>query len=309
MVMHTVHEANLSSVDLNLLVVLEALLTERHVTRAALRVGLSQSATSHALSRLRELYSDPLLVRSGKSMALTPTAATLLPAVSRGLAELRATLTHEPVFDPKRTRRAFSLAMVDYAQLLFLPSLLAHLSREAPLVDLAILSEAHWAEPLEAGTIDLAFYVAGNLPSAIHTRALFSDGFVCMVRKAHPVARAKEPLTLAKYLSMQHVVVAPSGAPGSVVDSELERRGKARRVALRVPNFLVAPGVVAESDFISTLPERLARQIAKVYPVRLLAPPVPLPRFTMSLAWHARLDNDPSHRWLRELVFELVGSE
>jgi DNA-binding transcriptional LysR family regulator len=198
--------------------------------------------------------------------------------------------------------------MVDYAQLLMLPGLLAHLRREAPLVDLAILNEANWVEPLQAGTIDLAFHVAGAMQSAMHSRELFSDGFVCMVRKGHPVARAREPLTLAKYLTLQHVVVAPSGSPGSVVDSELERRGKARRVALRVPNFLVTPGVIAESDFISTLPERLARQLAKTHPVKLLAAPVPLPRFTMSLAWHARLENDPAHRWLREVVIKLLGA-
>lgn len=300
------HDLKLSAVDLNLLVVLEALLSERHVTRAALRVGLSQSATSHALSRLRELYKDPLLVRSGKSMALTPTAAALLPGVSRGLSELRATLSHEPAFAPRTTRRTFSLALVDYGQLLFLPSLLAYLQREAPLVDLSIMSDVNWIEPIETGTVDLAFYVAGKATSALLTRPLFSDGFVCIMRKGHPLVRAREPLTLAKYLAQQHVVVAPSGSPGSVVDDELARRGKFRRVALRVPNFLVAPAVVAESDFISTLPERLARQLAKLYPVRLMAAPIPLPRFTMSLAWHARLDNDPAHRWLREVVFELV---
>jgi DNA-binding transcriptional LysR family regulator len=303
--MHAMHDPNLSAVDLNLLVVLEALLSERHVTRAALRVGLSQSATSHALGRLRELYKDPLLVRSGKQLALTPMAAALLPGVSRGLSELRATLSQEPAFDPKTTRRSFALALVDYGQLLILPSVLAHLQREAPLVDLSIVNDANWVEPLEAGTIDLAFYVAGKSTSALLTRPLFTDGFVCMVRKGHPLARSRAPLTLAKFLTQQHVVVAPTGAPGSVVDDELARRGKSRRVALRVPNFLVAPAVVSESDFMSTLPERLARELAKLYPVRLLAAPIPLPRFTMSLAWHARLDNDPAHRWLRELVIEI----
>ena len=306
--MHAMHEPNLSAIDLNLLVVLEALLHERHVTRAALRVGLSQSATSHALNRLRELYKDPLLVRSGKGMALTPIAAALLPSVSRGLSELRATLSHEPAFAPQTTRRAFALALVDYGQLLILPRLLAHLQREAPLVDLSIVNDVNWVESLEAGTIDLAFYVAGKATNALLTRPLFSDGFVCMVRKGHPLARTREALTLAKFLAQQHVVVAPSGSPGSVVDDELARRGKFRRVALRVPNFLVAPAVVAESDFVSTLPKRLARQLAKVYPVRLLAAPIPLRPFTMSLAWHARLDSDPAHRWLRETVIALASS-
>jgi DNA-binding transcriptional LysR family regulator len=166
--------------------------------------------------------------------------------------------------------------------------------REAPLVDLTVVNEPSWLEPLQAGKIDLASHVE----SSVHWRALWSDGFVCMVRKGHPILRARESLTL------QHVVVAPSGSPGSLVDSELERRGKSRRVALRVPNFLVAPAVVSHSDFISTLPERLARQLAKLHPVQLLAAPIPLLRFTSSLAWHARVDNDPAHRWLRDVIVE-----
>jgi DNA-binding transcriptional LysR family regulator len=199
--------------------------------------------------------------------------------------------------------------MVDYAQLLLLPALLSHLQREAPLVDLTIVSEPRWVEPLQAGALDMAFYVEGAANNALRGEACLSDGFMCMVRKGHPLARSREALTLSKYLSMQHVVVAPSGSPGSVVDTELERRGKSRRVALRVPNFLVAPAVVAQSDFISTVPERLARRIAKSHAVQLLAAPIPLPRFTMSLGWHARVDNDPAHRWLRQIMLELLAAD
>ena len=300
------HELKLSSVDMNLLVVLEALLAERQVTRAAVRVGLSQSATSHALARLRELYADPLLVRSGNSMNLTPRATALLPAITRSLSELRATLTGEPAFDPRTARRTFTLGTVDYGQLVLLPPLLAQLEREAPAVDIGIVHGPNLIELLNAGDIDLALVVGGALPTPLRSQALLSDGFVCIVRKRHPITRGQ--LTLAKYLALRHVVVAPSGGPGSLVDTELAKRGKERRVALRVPDFLVAPWVVSESDFIHTGPERLARRLAKVHPIHVLAPPLPLPRFTLSQAWHARLDADPAHAWLRDTVAQVVRS-
>ncbi|MET0388447.1 MAG: LysR family transcriptional regulator, partial [Polyangiales bacterium] len=266
--MHMVHEPTLSAIDLNLLVVLEALLSERHVTRAAARVGLSQSATSHALGRLRELYKDPLLVRDGSAMTLTPRALALLPVVVRSLADLRTTITGEPAFDPRTTQRVFRLGAVDYAQAMVLPRLLQLLEQQAPGIDLAITNTPSWFAQLSEGEVDLAFVVDTTMPSPIRSRALFSDGFVCMVRNKHPTVKSK--LTLAEYLRLRHVVVAPSGAPGSTVDTELEKRGKRRRVALRVPSFLVAPLIVGKSDLINTLPERLAKRLTLIHPVRLL---------------------------------------
>ncbi|MEY4575744.1 MAG: hypothetical protein RL701_447 [Pseudomonadota bacterium] len=150
----------------------------------------------------------------------------------------------------------------------------------------------------------LSLIVGETVPSTFKRQALFSDGFVCMVRRRHPVA--KGALTLSKYLALRHVVVAPSGAPGSLVDTELVKRGKERRIALRVPNFLVAPLVVSESDLINTGPERLARRVAPLHRLALLPPPLPLPRFTLSLAWHTRFDNDPAHAWLRGVVARIA---
>jgi len=154
-------------------------------------------------------------------------------------------------------------------------------------------------ESLESGRIDLAMTVSGNpVPSALSTQDLFEDDFMCMVRQGHPVINKR--LSLAQYLQLRHVVVAPSGTAGSLVDSELERRGLSRRIALRVSNFLIAPIVVCQTDFINTMPTRLARQAAKDYPLRLLPTPFPLPKFGLRLIWHPRLDNDPAQRWLRE---------
>ncbi|HEY3666970.1 MAG TPA: LysR family transcriptional regulator [Polyangiaceae bacterium] len=294
-----VHDLPLSSIDLNLLVVLRALLRERHVTRAARLVGLSQSATSHALSRLRELCEDPLLVRHGRGLELTPRAQRLLPSLERGLSDLQNVVAAEPQFDPKSARRLFTLGMADYAQAVLLTPLLRELARAAPGVDLAVVTFPNLAEMLEDGRIDAALDLKGNL-TRFSTQPLFDDHFVCMLRKGNPSAKAK--LTLDTYTSLRHVLVAPSGSPGSLVDTELERRGLERRIALRVSSFLVAPIVVSETDFISTAPGRLARRMARRFPLHLLAPPLRLPAFGLCLAWHPRFEDDSAHRWLREFI-------
>jgi DNA-binding transcriptional LysR family regulator len=304
MLMYMVHDGKLSSIDLNLLVVLEALLHERHVTRAAARVGLSQSATSHALTRLRELYGDPLLVRSGSKLALTPRAHALVPVIARALAELHGTITGEPGFEPNASERTFRLGADDYSQAMLVPPLLARLEREAPGVNLSFVHGPNLLDQLGEGQLDLALVVGQGVPSPLSCQPVFSDGFACMVRKQHPSVKTK--LSLSEYLELRHVVVAPSGAPGSVVDSELERRGKQRRVALRVSSFLVAPVLVSNSDLISTGPERLARRFARIYPIKLLPPPLPVPRFTLNMAWHARLENDPAQMWLRRVVARIL---
>lgn len=302
--MHMVHASSLAAFDLNLLVVLRALLTERHVTRAASRVGLSQSATSHALSRLRELYGDPLLVRSGRTLQLTPRAQQLLPTLERGLSDLKAAIEGETEFEPLAARRTFSVGMADYTQAVVLGPILSALEREAPHVDLSIVNPPNLHEQTMTGNIDLGFDVSGSTPpSLLSSQRLFEDEFVCVVRQGHPQIDRK--LTLERYLAARHVVVAPSGTSGSLVDTELERRGLERRVALRVPNFLVAPVVVSETDFVSTMPKRLALGTAKRYGLRLLPPPIALPKFGFSLIWHQRLDHDPAQRWLRELVARL----
>jgi len=228
----------------------------------------------------------------------------LLPAISRNLSELRATITGEPTFDPRTAQRVFRLGAVDYAQAAVQPRLLPYLEQHAPGIDLAIVNAPNWVELLNDGQIDLAFVVAPKIPSPLLSRELFSDGFVCMVRNKHPTVGSK--LTMSQYLALRHLVVAPSGAPGSVVDTELEKRGKRRRVALRVPSFLIAPLIVGKTDLISTLPERLAKRLTSIHPVRLLPPPLPLPQYTLSIAWHTRMATDPAHEWIRDAVAKSV---
>lgn len=299
--MHMVHSSSLAAIDLNLLLVLRALLTERHVTRAASQVGLSQSAASHALSRLRELYRDPLLVRSGRELQLTPRAQRLLPTLERGLSDLKAAVDGEPEFEPATARRTFTLGMADYNQAFLLGPLLRALESEAPHVDLSLVNLPNLEELVESGQLDLGLSLSGQpMSSQLSSRGLFEDDFVCLVRQGHPKVGKK--LSLAQYLSLRHVVVAPRGTSGSLVDTELERRGLKRRVALRISNFLVAPVVVRDTDFVSTMPKRMALKLARPYGLQLLPPPIELPRFGLSLIWHPRLEHDPAQRWLRELV-------
>jgi DNA-binding transcriptional LysR family regulator len=299
--MHMVHSTSLSAVDLNLLVVLRALLTERHVTRAAARVGLSQSATSHALARLRELYGDSLLVRRGRGLALTPRAERLLPTLERGLADLKAAIDDEPEFEPQTARSSFRLGMADYLQAVVMGPLLRELGRLAPHVDLHVSNALDLEEQVSAGTIDLGLLVSGRTQDTpLRSLRLFEDEFVCLVRRDHP--KIGQKMSMQSYLAAQHVVVAPSGTSGSLVDTELAALGLNRRVALRVTNFLVAPIVVAETDFVNTMPKRLGAKLAERYGLRALPPPLELPRFGFLLLWHPRLDTDPAQRWLRELI-------
>lgn len=303
-----VHLSRLAALDLNLMVVLHALLAEANVTRAARRVSLSQSATSHALARLRQLFGDPLLVRSGRALRLTPRATRLLPTLERGLAEIESTVSGEPPFDPNATRRSFTIAMPDYGQAVLLGPLLARLQIAAPGVDLIVVGPPNPLEAMEAGSVDLAVTVRQAFGAGFSSRKLFSDGFVCMVRQRHPGVRGGT-LSLKQYLSLGHVVVAPSGTPGSIVDTELNRRRLERRVAIRISSFLATPIIVSQSDLVTTGPERLLRQIVKLYPVRLLPPPLRLAGFELHLVWHSRLDHDPAHAWLRGITADAAAAE
>jgi DNA-binding transcriptional LysR family regulator len=301
--MHMVHDRALASIDLNLLLVLRALLTERHVTRAAARVGLSQSATSHALARLRELYGDELLVRRGRTLVLTPRAEGILPVLDRGLSDLKAAVDQQPVFDPSTAKRSFTIGMADYGQAVIVGPLLRALESRAPGIDLASLTFPNVEALVTAGDIDLTVAVSSSKLSNASSRRLFDDEFVCLIRRDHP--RAKKRLTLEQYLRLRHVVVAPSGTAGSLVDSVLAERGHERRIGLRVSSFLVAPIVVSQTDYVSTMPKRLALQLAPRFELRILPPPLPLPKFGLSLFWHARLEHDPAQRWLRQLTCEV----
>ena len=299
------HGMNLSALDLNLLVALDALLEEKSVTRAAKRVGLSQPAMSHALSRLRDVLSDPLLVRNGQQLACTPRALELAPRLRENLESLRATLFDTNNFEPSSAERTFSISTADYASLILLPRLMSELTHEAPNVDVHILPPLvdDIAGKLARGELDLVIGIFSSEQTSLYIKHILYEKFVCMLRRDHPYA--KRPLTLERYCELRHIMVAPQNTRGSFVDTELARLGKTRRVALTVPQFSIVPHVVATTDCVWTAPEKTAHQYATMLPVTLRPLPIQLAGFTLSLAWHERMHNDQGHRWFREKIIAL----
>ena len=301
--MHAVH---LEGLDLNLLVALRALLAERHVTRAAARVGLSQPAMSHALARLRGLLGDELLVRTTSGMKPTARAEAMALPLERALEDLGRVLAAPETFEPARSMRTFRIATNDYMELVLFPRLLARLWREAPGIDVRVRNiEPRPHEELAEARIDLAMGVSVQLatpepPQGTRVQRLVSDRFVCVVREGHPTV--KKRLTLDEFIALPHALVAPRGESGSVVDSALAKLGKKRRVAVEVPHFLVAPHVVRETDVVLTLAARVANSLGPLLGLRQLAPPIELEGFSMSMIWHDRQHADPAHTWLRGVI-------
>jgi DNA-binding transcriptional LysR family regulator len=302
--MHGVHE--LAGVDLNLVVALDALLAERHVTRAASRLGLTQSATSHALARLRGLFKDSLLVRgSSGTMVPTPLAEWLAPQVRRALDDLATTLRGE-VFDPATVRRSFHIGASDMVELVLLPALMARIAAIAPHVDVWVHTYPEWGDAeLASGALDVVVGPGygtaqrkGARPAGGYEQPLFVDEFTCVMRKKHPLADGR--LTLARYCAASHLLVAPRGAPGSLVDTALAELGRSRRVALAVPHFLVVPHIVATTDLVATLATRVARIFAGALDLVLMSPPIEMPKIQMVVGWHERNQRDPAHVWLRK---------
>lgn len=303
-------QMNLGAVDLNLLVALRALLEERHVTRAARRVGLSQPAMSHALARLRELFDDPLLVRTKRGMQPTPRAEEIAPALARALEDLGRIVAPPERFEPTRSKRCFTLVSDDYSELVVLPKVLARAWKEAPNIQLRVRPiHARWNDDLVEGRVDFALVPARTGPALrdVVVQKMFHEDFVLVVRADHP--HVKKKLTLAEYLALPHALIAPRGEGGSVVDTALGRLGgRSRRVAVEVPHFLVAPFVVRETDVVLMLAERIAKAMANALDLRVLAPPdeLGLNGFDIYLAWHGRQRNDAAHAWMRGVIQEVT---
>jgi DNA-binding transcriptional LysR family regulator len=330
--MNAVHDsvaslASLARTDLNLAVAFDALVRERNVTRAAQVVGVTQSAMSHALRRLRELLDDPLLVRGKGGMLLTPRAEALAVPVRSGLVTLARALLEPPSFDPASARRRFCIASPDLFDVLVIPSFLERIRQQAPGVDIAVqpVNEPRLAERLETGDIDVAVLprieepaAEGAPDSGLVQRTLFRDSFVCLMRADHPAldsrgARrrpkpARRTLSLELYAQLSHVLVSLTGEGSGLVDRALEQHGLRRRIALRIPHFYSALAIVAKSDLVLTAPSALAHVASAELPVVALAPPLRLPRHSVNLVWQERFSSDAGHTWLRGVLAEVARS-
>ena len=300
------HSMNIAKLDLNLLVALDALLAERHVSRAAHRLGLSQPAMSHALRRLREAFADPLLVRTKDGLAPTLQAEALAAPLRAALESLQAAISQQQLFTAATSQRSFSLGTSDYAEFVLLPPLLKLTARIAPRVDLWVRRYDNFEARLQQGEIDLALGVNPRPDAGIRSRVLFRDRFVVIMRRNHPLAKNKK-LSLSAFASASHAFIAPGGTRGGAVDTALATVGRERRIAIGVPHFLVAPYIVAETDLLLTVGERIARAYAKHLPLRIIEAPLALPDFAVAMIWHERTETDAGHQWLRQRFVETIA--
>ena len=294
------------AIDLNLLLALDALLLERNVTRAAARVGLTQSAMSHKLRRLRELFGDDLLVGGRQGMVPTERALALAGPVRRGLLELHSAIRSTAPFEPATAQRDFTIVSSDYADFVILPRVLEHLSRHAPGIGIRMRPPTGAIQPaLEDGSADLVMGMAVE-GSGLKQRLVFEETFVVILRRGHPaLANDGASIPLARYVELGHVLVSASDEPG-LVDERLRARGLSRRVVLRTPYFVGVPFIVARSELVATVPRALAEEAATLVPLRILPTPLPMPSFRIMMTWHERSHRDPGHEWLRELSRRLT---
>jgi DNA-binding transcriptional LysR family regulator len=283
---------DLARIDLNLLVLFEVVLTERHVGRAAERLHLSPSAVSHGLGRLRRLLNDPLFLRTPKGVVPTNRATDLAQSIADVLARVRSVISTAEPFDAARSTRRFTIGAPDSVSAVFLPPLLAELRQRAPGIDISVrqllptpgeTSPARaWRtafDDLESRAMDIAIIPSDDVPPRFERRCIYEEDFVVAMRTGH--AFADDP-TLKRYCEMQHLVVSDSGDPYGFVDEWLAKQGRSRRIALTVPNFMFALAVIAETQLISALPRKFAVMHGARFKVLSVDAPLPLPHFRLN---------------------------
>jgi DNA-binding transcriptional LysR family regulator len=299
---------HISKVDLNLFVVFEAIYTEGSLTRASVKMNLTQPAISHALGRLRQLLNDALFERQGHVMVPTPLARSIIDPVRQALRGFEVTLSGTERFDPATSARTFTLAMRDVVEPTVLPALMARIADAAPSVGFNALRVGRDAleGELAAGTIDAAIDLLLPLSSDIRQTRLPSDRTVVLARQDHPQLR--QALDLDLYLRLEHIQVSSRRSGPSLEDVELRRRGLQRRVRMRCQHYYTACTVVSQTDLLLTMPERYGHVLGQQFGHQILALPLELASIDNQLYWHANVDHDPANRWLREQIAQVLGA-
>jgi len=294
------NKTNLARIDLNLLVLFEAVLEERHVGRAAARLHVSASAVSHGLGRLRRQMNDPLFLRQPKGVVPTERARQLAAPVADILERARQVMDSAEAFDPAKSARRFVIGAPDAVSAVLLPSLLAELRRVAPGIDLGFRNivgkfDSAFIE-LDQRTLDVALLPADEVPARFVSRTLFDrEDFVIVRRNGHPLGKK---VTLARYCAAPHLVVSQSGDPHGMVDQHLAKRGMHRRVVLTVSNFMQALAIVAETDLVAAMPRRFVATCAARYRVVTSEPPIPLSSSSVRAVAPQVATSDAGLSWL-----------
>jgi DNA-binding transcriptional LysR family regulator len=287
-------------IDLNLLVVFDAIMQERSLTRAGRRIGLSQPATSHAIARLRRMLQDDLFIRTPEGMQPTPRALQMADSVHEALQVLNLTLEPE-IFDPRQADRSFILAVNSHAARAVVPGLARSVATTAPQISLDVrsLNRADALVQLDNGDIDLALTTLSDGGERFKCVRLLEDDYVAVLDLQHPVVREAN-LSTERLAEIPHISVT-NDEDTSFIDDSLAAHGLNRRIATRVP-FLSIVLMLVGSNRIAILPRRVGIDLARICPVAVRDLPFPSPRITLSMIWHRRVDNLPAHRWLRETI-------
>jgi DNA-binding transcriptional LysR family regulator len=290
--------------DLNLLRVVVALYDAGSVGRAAQALGMSQPAMSAALARLRKAFGEPLFVRTARGMSPTARAHALAAGAREVLARIADDVLSEASFDPASSSATFTLAMSDVGEMVFLPKILECLQREAPhaVVRSVSLPPARLEQALESGEADLAVgYFPDLKSSAFFQQRLFTHRFVCLLRADHRIRGRR--LTLEQFLSLGHAVVRAEGRSQEIFEKYLERKKIARRIVLLTPHFMSIPTIIGKTDLVVTLPHAIGLFFSQAGAnVKVMEPPLPIPRIELRQHWHRNAHHDPKNKWLRRLV-------
>lgn len=305
-------QVSLRNFDLNLLVTLRAILRHRNVSAAAKELSITQPAASNSLSRLRSMLDDQILVRGPKGMILTERAERLQEPLREVLSKVEENLFLPREFDPKTSERKFILAMNSYAEVVLAPCIVAAVAKAAPNCTLGIRALQQYTpiEQLAAGTLDLCItFTIDGYPAGLKQLRLLTESFVCIVRQDH--SEVGESITLKQYLAQKHALVSPlvehpDAEFVGIVDDELKKLGKSRKVVTAIPNFFLASSLVTQTDYIMTVPEGLARAYEKAHKFRILPTPFAMQKFETNLIWHERNDRDPAMMWFRNLITATV---
>lgn len=296
---------NLRNLDLNLLAVFDAIFAEGNLTRASRRLAMSQPAVSNALSRLRVALNDPLFTRTAQGMTPTAKARLMAAPVRQALDLIQNAVRGNTEFDYRLSDRKFTVAVEDYGEAVIMPRFMDWLSQAAPRLKLDIqpLGGDLLNEALKQGEVDLAITYFRIKDREFQNQLLMEEALVSMVRQDHP--SVGDVLTLEQYVELPHVILAPRTAEGPVIDRALKKMGLTRRIALQVPHFLSMPLIVKGTDFVCTLPRRMAAVYAENFRLKILKTPVECPGIPIFLVWHQALEADPGHAWLRESLADL----
>jgi DNA-binding transcriptional LysR family regulator len=296
---------NLTGIDLNLLVVFDAIMTEGQVTRAGEKLGLSQPATSNALARLRNLTKDELFVRNNGKLQPTPVAIALAQQIQPALNQIQTALSPSQLFDPLTSDRVFNIGMNDYVEFVLLPPLLEKLAPIAPHVKIQVRSgnREQQLALLDRGELDL---MCGLFPDKItwhEQQLMFKELFVCVCRQNHP--SIGDTISLDNYVNADHLLVSVQEDMVGRVDFLLAQQNLARNIVVSTPHFLVAPSILARTNLVATLGERIVKEFAPILKLKILPCPLPLQGFSVFMRWHQSMNDRDANAWLRGIILEV----